>query len=86
MFRPHLDPGQAMWIRPCEGIHTFFMRFPIDAVFLDRRLRVVRIVPRLRPWRVVPFVRFAHSVVELPAGGALAAGLEVGEQLQIEAS
>ena len=42
MFRRTLEEGAGMWISPCNGIHTFFMRFPIDAVFLDRRQRVVR--------------------------------------------
>jgi uncharacterized protein len=83
MFRRQLDPGQAMWISPCDGIHMMFMRFAIDAVFVDRRLRVVRIVPRLKPWRLVPLVRLAHSVIELPAGAAAEAGLDVGEQLEV---
>lgn len=84
MFRRHLDRGQGMWINPCNGIHMFFMRFAIDAVFLDRRLRVVRIVRELKPWRMVPFVWLAQSVVELPAGTAGAADLAVGEQLRVE--
>ncbi|HEY4028027.1 MAG TPA: DUF192 domain-containing protein, partial [Candidatus Dormibacteraeota bacterium] len=43
MFRRRLPAGDGMWITPCNGIHMFFMRFAIDAVFLDRRLRVVRV-------------------------------------------
>jgi uncharacterized membrane protein (UPF0127 family) len=73
-----------MWIDPCNGIHMFFMRFPIDAVFLDRRLRVVRVVHRLRPWRIVPLVVGARSVVELPAGTARAVGLAVGERVEVQ--
>ena len=73
-----------MWIVPCSGIHTFFMRFPIDAVFLDRRRRVVRLYPNLARWRLVPFVKGAHSVVELPAGTLLSLGLASGDQLAIE--
>lgn len=84
MFRSRLDDGHGMWINPCNGIHMFFMRFSIDAVFLDRRLRIVRIVHGLEPWRMVPFVWLAHSVVELPAGSARAAGLAVGEQLRLD--
>jgi uncharacterized membrane protein (UPF0127 family) len=56
------------------------MRFPIDAVFLDRRFAVVRICPGLRPWRIVPWVRRARSVVELPAGTTK--GLSVGDRLE----
>src|SRR5215831_19039385 len=67
MFRRTLPAGEGMWITPCNGIHMFFVRFPIDAVFVDRRLRVVRVRAGLRPWRVVPLVLRAHSVLELPA-------------------
>lgn len=84
MLRRELPAGRAMWISPCKGIHMFGMRFAIDAVFLDRRLRVVRIVQRLRPWRMVPLVLRARSVVELPAGRAAWADLQVGETLTIE--
>jgi uncharacterized membrane protein (UPF0127 family) len=86
MLRRSLPPGEGMWITPCNGIHMFLMRFPIDAVFLDRRLRVVRVYASLRPWRVVPLVWRAHSVLELPAGTAAAAGLERGEEVQISPS
>ena len=85
MFRSRLDPGRGMLIRPCNGIHMFFMRFPIDAVFLDRHDRVRRVYPGLRPWRVVPLVLGAKAVVELPAGTLEGLSLEKGEQLAIEA-
>lgn len=84
MFRAALAPGEGMWIAPCRGIHTFFMRFPIDAVFLDGRRRVVRLCPGLRPWRVVPIVLGAHGVLELPAGTVAHLGLVVGEPLLLE--
>jgi uncharacterized membrane protein (UPF0127 family) len=73
-----------MWIAPCSGIHTFFMRFPIDAVFLDRQQRVVRTYPGLRTWRMVPLVLRAHSVVELPAGTLEKVPLSRGDQLAID--
>ena len=84
MFRQELPAGEGMWITPCNSIHMFFMRFAIDAVFLDKRLRVVRIYPGLRPWRIVPFVFRAHSVVELPAGAVDGLPLDRGEPLSIE--
>ena len=83
MLRRELPPGEGMWITPCNGIHMFLMRFPIDAVFVDRRLRVVRVYARLRPWRVVPLVLHAHGVLELPAGTVADLALERGEQLEI---
>jgi uncharacterized membrane protein (UPF0127 family) len=83
MLRRELPPGEGMWITPCNGIHMFLMRFSIDAVFVDRRLRVVRVCAGLRPWRVVPLVLRAHSVLELPAGTVAALALERGEPLEI---
>lgn len=83
MLRRELPAGEGMWITPCNGIHMFFMRFAIDAVFVDRQLRVVRVCAGLRPWRVVPLVLRAHSVLELPEGALGAPGLERGEQLEI---
>lgn len=84
MFRRELQPGTGMWIVPCSGIHTFFMRFAIDAVFVDRRLRIVRVRPGLRPWRLVPIVFGARSVLELPAGAVAGLRLERGETLAVE--
>ena len=82
MFRRELPPGAAMWIDPCDGIHMFWMRFPIDALFLDRERRVVSVHRRLGRWRVVPFVRRARSVVELPAGTLDGLDLPRGHQLE----
>jgi uncharacterized protein len=84
MFKQALEPGLGMWIVPCSGIHMFFMNFPIDAVFLDRERRVVRVCPNLKPWRIVPIVYGAHSVLELPANTVGGLGLERGEPLSIE--
>jgi len=63
-------PGEGLLILPCNGIHMFFMRVPIDAVFLDPGLRVLKVVRDLKPWRVVPYVRGARCVLELRAGAA----------------
>ncbi len=62
----------------------FFMRFPIDAVFVDRDGQVVRIVEYLRPWRIVAWVRGAQDCLELPAGAAVLAGIQVGDELALE--
>ncbi|MDQ6901367.1 MAG: DUF192 domain-containing protein [Candidatus Dormibacteraeota bacterium] len=84
MFRPALAQGQGMWIQPCNGIHMFGVRFPLDAIFLDRAERLVSAHLGLRPWRVVPFVAGSRSVVELPAGSLSGLPLERGEQFSIE--
>jgi uncharacterized membrane protein (UPF0127 family) len=78
--RKELPVGTGLLIRPASSIHMFFMRFPIDAVFLDRGLRIVGIAESLRPWRIA-WRRGAHSVLELAAGQADRRGLEVGERL-----
>jgi uncharacterized membrane protein (UPF0127 family) len=65
--RNGLGPGEGMWIIPCEAIHTFFMRFPIDLIYLDKKLRVKKVRSSVKAWRVSACLR-AHSVLELPAG------------------
>jgi hypothetical protein len=72
------DDGGMLFTRT-GSIHTFFMRFPIDAVFCDRELRVLKVVRGLRPWRTASSRR-AKVVVELPAGTA---AIEPGDQLVI---
>jgi uncharacterized membrane protein (UPF0127 family) len=63
-----------------------FMRFPIDAVFLDRSGRVVKVAARLLPWvGLVPFVRRADRVVELPAGAAERLRIQPGDELRVAA-
>lgn len=74
-----LDHG--LWLAPCNSVHTAFMRYPIDVVFLDRALTVVYIETALPPWRSAWRVR-ARSVLELAAGGAAAAELMVGQRLR----
>ena len=82
--RESLDEGEALVLSPCAAIHTFFMRFPIDAVFLDRRGRVVRAVAELRPWRATRFHLRAVKVVELPAGTLESTGTRKGDELAFE--
>lgn len=65
--RKSLPDGEGLWIVPCEAVHTFFMRFPIDLIYLDRGHRVVKTRTNVGPWRLSGCLR-AHSVLELPAG------------------
>jgi hypothetical protein len=71
-----------MLLTPVPSIHTAFMRFPIDALFLDRNLRVLDIVERLEPWRVAS-KRRARSVLELAAGECARRKVEVGDRLEL---
>ena len=81
--RRALGEGEGLLLRRTWSIHTFFMRFPIDAVFLDREMRVVSLRPDLKPWRAAA-KRGAKSVLELPAGECERRGVEVGDVLRVE--
>jgi uncharacterized protein len=78
--RRELPSGEGILLRPASSVHMAFMRFPIDAVFLDRDLRVVKIAADLQPWRVAGS-RGAKAVLEIPAGEASRRGLTVGDRL-----
>ncbi|MGB9849110.1 MAG: DUF192 domain-containing protein [Moorellaceae bacterium] len=79
--RRSLPPGHGMLLWPCSGVHTCFMRFPIDVVFLDRGGRAVFVAEGVPPFRFIPYVRGAAGVLELPAGALGESGTEVGDQI-----
>ena len=79
--RSELPAGEGIVIRPCNSIHMFFMRFAIDAIFLDRTNTVVKIAANLKPWRMA-WARRAHAVVELAAGEAERRGVSLGDHLE----
>jgi uncharacterized membrane protein (UPF0127 family) len=78
-----LDLGKGLWIVPCESVHSFFMKFAIDLVYLDREKRVKKVRHRMVPWRVSACLT-AHSILELPAGVVEATSTHAGDQLAIE--
>ena len=82
--RDALAPGSALIIAPCTSIHTFFMRFSIDAAFVDRASRVIRAIPDLKPWRATRIYPSAAMVVELPAGTLARTGTSEGDELLFE--
>ncbi|HSV74324.1 MAG TPA: DUF192 domain-containing protein [Chthonomonadales bacterium] len=79
-----LPPGEGLWLAPCNGVHTAFMRFAIDVVALDRELRVLTVHANVAPWRLVHPRRGWHSALELPAGEASRVGIRAGQQLRAE--
>lgn len=83
--RKSLAAEEALWIVPCPMIHTFFMKFPIDVLFLDSDLRVRRVIEDLRPWRLTPWVWAASSVLELK-GGVLKGSVRVGDRLEMRSA
>ena len=80
--RKGLNPGEGMWIIPCEAIHTFFMNFPIDLIYLDRRNRVKKTRIGVPAWRVSACLS-AHSVLELPAGTIQETRTQRGDLMEI---
>jgi uncharacterized membrane protein (UPF0127 family) len=91
MGRSSLDEGGGLWLPDSNGIHMMFMKFPIDAVFLGRPTAddplvrpVVSVHQGLRAWTgLVPFVRGAHGVLELPVGTVDASGTQVGDLVRL---
>jgi uncharacterized protein len=79
--RTGLDPGTGIWIVPCEAVHTFGMRFPIDLIYLDRNLKIRKLRSSVGPWRLSGCLT-AHSVVELPAGAIQTNGAQVGDTVE----
>ena len=78
-----LRPGEGLWIVPCESVHTFFMKFALDLVYIDRKHVVRKAVSTVAPWRA-SICLSAHSIVELPVGAIAASGTVKGDQLALE--
>lgn len=80
MGRRELPPTEGMLLVPAPSVHTAFMRFALDLLFLDADLQVMKVVDELRPWRIAG-QRRARSVLELAAGECARRGVEVGDRL-----
>ena len=83
--RTGLAPGEAIWIVPCESVHTFGMKFAIDLIYLDRQLRIRKIRSDVRPWRISGCLT-AHSVVELASGSIRTVDAQVGDLVEFSRS
>lgn len=78
-----LAPGEGLWIKPCEGVHTFGMKFTIDVIFLNKKKQVLKIRPNMVKRRLALSL-LAHSVLELPAGRLAETGTVAGDLLEFE--
>ena len=76
--------GFGLWIRPCRGVHTLAMRFPIDVVYLNRAGTVVHVEHNLQPWRFSPIRMQASSVLELPSHTVARTGTAAGDSIEIK--
>jgi uncharacterized protein len=83
MGRRTLGPDRALWLFPCRAVHTCFMRFPLDLIFLDRRGCITRMLWDIPPWRVADGGPGSHSVLELESGWFDRTALQAGERLTI---
>jgi len=81
--RDMLAADEGLWIERSPSIHMFFMRFAIDAVFVDAEGRVTKVVPDLKPWRVVWWAPGARDCLELAAGAAARSGTRPGDELRL---
>lgn len=83
MGKKDLAEEEGLLLVPCNSVHSMFMRFPIDLLFLDRELNIIRIIEKFKPWRATPMFRDCRQVVELKAGVALKKGVSVRDELEI---
>ncbi len=79
-----MEEGEALLLRPCQSVHTFFMAYPIDVLFFDGNYRVVHLCSSMPPFRISRFVMRARFVIELPAGTVERTATQVGDLLSIE--
>lgn len=78
-----IPDGYGLLIRDCNSIHSFFMAFPFDAVFLDKDNRVIHIINAMPANRISPILRRSHSVLELPAGKAQETITNIGDSIEL---
>lgn len=81
MGRKYLEEGSGMKINPCNSIHCFFMKIPIDVLFVSRDHVVIKIISDMKPWKISPLVRGANYVIEAN-GNELKGRIEVGDRLE----
>lgn len=78
-----LESGEGLLLQPCNQIHTWFMAFPIDVLYLDREGRILSITQEMLPGRVGPLVRGCRQVLELPAGSISRSDLQKGQIVEL---
>lgn len=81
MFRSRLPAATGLFLAPCNSVHMCFMRFAIDAIYLDKDFKIIKVVKNLKPWISVSMCRKAWAVVEMTAGEAERCGCEAGKQI-----
>lgn len=80
---PQLGEGEGLLLPGANSIDTTFMRYVMDAVFVDADRRVTKVVHDMKPWRIVPLARGAKDCIELPGGAAAASQTQVGDEVRL---
>jgi uncharacterized protein len=83
MFVKELRAGEGLIIDPCSSIHTFWMRFPLDILYMDRDHTVIRADERMKPWRIGPIFTGSKWVIELPPGTIERSGTMAGDKIEL---
>ncbi|MEH6992584.1 DUF192 domain-containing protein [Neobacillus drentensis] len=84
MFRKDPINDEGLWIVPCNAVHMFFMKFPLDIVLLNEQNEVVELHHCLQPWKITKPEKNAYSTLELPAGSAEKLGICIGNIIQLK--
>ena len=82
LFSPPLKYGSGLWIEPCSSIHTFFMGYPIDVIFVGEDAQILHVIEKLQPWRASKIVAGAKAVLELPPGTVQEKSIRPGHYLR----
>jgi uncharacterized protein len=83
MGRRCLPVGQGLWINPCQSVHSMWMRFPIDVIFLSNQKSIIHMVESMKPFRLTKYVSESRSVIELPANTITTTQTQVGDRVEI---
>ncbi|MDP4126633.1 MAG: DUF192 domain-containing protein [Bacillota bacterium] len=79
--RSNLQPGEGLWLLPCQQVHMLGMKFPLSVWFIDQSGQVCALVDELRPWRISPRIHKAVSILEFPKGWGKMTNTQLGDEL-----
>lgn len=80
--RSSLSLNEALILKPCASLHTFFMRFAIDVLFLDKDLQIIRLIQNMPPYRLSPIIWSSKMAIELPAGKISQTNTRIGDRIE----
>lgn len=83
MGKNSLEENEALCISPCNSIHMFFMKFPIDVIFLDKNERIIHLIENMKPWAISKIVARAACVIEMPAGSLKKKDLKMNDIIKM---